>query len=101
MIYLGLIAWVFILAAVGFGLVVHYRIEQRRDRRWAAEHRAEPVTDEWLAILKATEPTFADLAIERDMGSIFEAGYDRQAKRLHAELEDDAALSEWLGGGSR
>jgi hypothetical protein len=101
-IYWVLIAYVFTLGVVGLLWVAAVEIGKWRDRRWAAERPARPVADpEWVAGLFDHPPIFAEVATEHDMGQIFEAGYERQAKRLREELEDRAAFDRWLHGGSR
>lgn len=96
-LYWLIIAWAITLGVVGLIWVAAVEIGKWRDRRWQSERPARPAANpEWFAGLYDHEPIFADLATERDMGPIFEAGYERQAKRLRDELEDDAAVSRWL-----
>jgi len=105
-IYHALIAWAIILGVIGLLWVAAVEIGKWRDRRWKAERPARPVANpEWIAGIydhAPTEtPTFDALAAERHMGPIFEAGYERQAKRLRDELEDDALVMSWLYGGGK
>ena len=66
--------------------------------RWAARADATLQAHIDAALAGTDDPIFLELATERDMGPIFEAGYRRQAQRFHAELDAPDAV-ERLGGG--